>query len=64
MTDNKMSKAVMSQYLKYITPDMTHGDVFAMVRDIEKPTPEEFRVDNWDEFYFFIRDHRDELKNA
>ncbi len=53
---------VMATYLKYIDPKMTDGDIFKMVRDIEMPTPEEFVVDNWDEFYWFLRDHRDMLK--
>ena len=58
----QMTKTVMAQYLKYVDPKMTNGDIFQMVRDIEIPTPEDFKVDNWDEFYWFIRNHRDFLR--
>ena len=58
----QMDKAVMVQYLKYVDPKMTNGDIFKMVRDIEMPTPEEFKVDNWHEFYWVLRDHRDFLR--
>ena len=62
-TEQKISKDVMTKYLKYIDKNMSNGDIFGMVRDIEKESPDDFKVDNWDEFYWFLRDYRDELKN-
>ena len=58
----KMSKAVMAQYLQYINPSMTDGDIFGVVRSIENASPDDFVVDNWDEFYWFLRDYRDGLR--
>ena len=63
-SEQKMDKNVMVQYLKYIDSEMTDGDIFKMVRDIEIPTPDNYNVTNWDEFYRFLRDHRDTLKNG
>ncbi len=61
----KMGKDVMNHYLKYIDKNTDNGFLFGMIRNIQNQSVEaKDSFSNWGEFYWFLRDKRDEMKNG
>ena len=64
-TERQISKDVMTNYLKYVEKDTSDGEIFSMTRSIQMQTDStDVKFTNWDEFYWFMKDYRDELKNG
>ena len=62
-TQQKMGRGTMTQYLHYIDETTTNGDIFGLSRQIQdSATMQGVSFSNIDEFYWFLREHRDSLK--
>jgi len=62
-TQQKMGRGAMAQYLNYIDGTSPDGDIFGLSRQIQDAAiMQDIKFSNIDEFYWFLREHRDGLK--
>jgi len=60
---HKLPKEVMEQYLPNISKGTTDGFIFQFVRQVQNSALDQgVDADNWSEFYWFLKDYRDSLK--
>lgn len=56
-----MPKSVMVQYAQAVDKNTTDGDVFGLVRAIEKGLSSDIKITNLAELYVFLKKHRNSL---